>query len=273
MEERIITVYCICEDLTRAMRIEEDPQVKMNNAEVMTTVLTAALYFSGNIERSREFLCEHGYIPNMLSKSRFNRRVHGIDDEVWQTLFNLLAEVFKKTNTDNEYIIDSFPVPVCDNIRISRCKIYKSEDFRGYIPSKRRYFYGIRVHLLISETGEPVEIVLAPGAYNDCRVLKQFDFDLPKGSKVYADKIYNDYDYENLLKKEIGINLMPIRKKNSKRPFSLWDEYIQKYTRKRVETTGSQITSLFPKKIHAVTKRGFALKVIFFIIAFAFLCL
>lgn len=273
MEDTITFVYCLCEDLLRAMNITEDPQTRMSNAEIMTTVITSAFYFSGNYERGREYLSEHGYIPNVLGKSRFNRRLNAIPKEVWLSLFNLLAEMFKETNTDKEYIVDSFPVIVCDNIRISRCKLYNSEDFRGYIPSKRRYFYGLRVHLLISKTGEPVEFILTPGAWNDCRVLKQFDLDLPQGSTIYADKNYNDYEYEDFLEEAADISLKPLRKKNSKRPFAPWIEYIQKTTRKRIETTASQISSLFPKKIHAVTSYGFELKVVLFIIAFAISCL
>ncbi len=273
MEEQIITVYCLCEDLLNALGIREDPQVHMNTAEVMTVALTAALFFSGNFEKSRAFLSEEGYIPPMLSKSRFNRRLHAIPEEVWLALFDLLAQVFKLTNPEKEYIVDSFPVPVCDNIRIRRCRIYQGEAYRGYIPSKRRYFYGLRVHLVISKTGQPVEFLLAPGAWNDCRVLKALRLDLPEGSTLYADKIYNDYVYEDFLQEAAGIRLKPLRKKNSKRAVPPWVPALGNYLRKRVETTGSQITALFPKVIHAVTAKGFELKVMLFVLAFAVQCL
>jgi hypothetical protein len=273
MEEQIITVYSLCEDLLKGLGIKEDPQVHMNNAEVMTVALTAALFFSGNFEKSRAFLSEGGYIQEMLSKSRLNRRLHAIPEEVWLSLFDLLAQVFKQTNPQQEYIVDSFPMPVCDNIRIRRCKLYQTEAYRGYIPSKRRYFYGLRVHLVISKTGEPVECMLAPGAWNDCRVLKDLHLDLPEGSTLYADKIYNDYAYEDLLQEAAGISLKPLRKKNSKRAVPPWVTALRKYVRKRVETTGSQITALFPKVIHAVTAKGFELKAMLFVLAFAIQCL
>jgi len=273
MEEEITIVFCLCDELLKAMDIQEDPQVKMNNAEVMTVALSASLFFSGNYEKSREFLSEHGYIRDMLSKSQFNRRLLAIPGTVWMTLFNLLAELFKRANKDNEYVIDSFPIPVCDNIRISRSHIYKGEEYRGYIPSKKRYFYGLRVHIVITKTGEPVEFILAPGAVNDCRVLKGFDLDLPLGSSIYADKGYNDYDYEDLLEEAAGISLNPLRKENSKRAVAPWTTSLRKYFRRRVETVASQINALFPKSIHAVTARGFELKVVLFIIAFAIKCL
>ena len=107
-------------------------------------------------------------------------------------LFQVMSQTFKELNWGQEYILDSFPVPVCDNIRISKCKIYSGEEYRGYIASKKRYFYGLRVHMLITESRKPVEFYLAPGSYNDANVLQSFCFELPSGSMVYGDKAYNN---------------------------------------------------------------------------------
>ena len=60
-----------------------------------------------------------GCIPSMLSKSRFNRRLHQIPEVLWQALFHLLSELHQQNNPSGEYIIDSCPVPVCDNIRFA----------------------------------------------------------------------------------------------------------------------------------------------------------
>ena len=271
MEKEIIIVFCICDEITQALKIVEDPQVKMTNSEIMTTALVSMLYFSGNFEKGRNFLAEHGYIKKMLSKSRFNRRIRAIGESVWLSLFHLFAETSKRNNL-RDYIIDSFPIPVCDNIRISRCKIYNTQDHRGYIASKRRYFFGLRVHMLVTKTGLPVEFLLAPGGCNDCRVLKQFQLDIPENSFVFADKSYNDYSFEDIVSEALNVSILPQRKKNSKRAFSGATEFIQKVTRKRIDTTFSQITSFFPKKIHAVTSYGFELKVVLFVLAFTFSC-
>ncbi len=63
--------------------------------------------------------------------------------------------------------MDTFPVPVCRNIRIQRCKIYKNKAFRGYCASKKEYFYGLKVCLIVNEQGRPVEMTLVPGATAD----------------------------------------------------------------------------------------------------------
>ena len=69
------------------------------------------------------------------------------------------------------YSIDAYPVAVCDNIRISRSRLYQGESWRGKIPSKHRYFYGIKAHLMVSETGHIVEAFLTPGRFSDVRGL------------------------------------------------------------------------------------------------------
>jgi hypothetical protein len=79
----------------------------------------------------------------------------------------------------------------------------------------------LKIHVLVTSSGDPVEVFFTPGSRNDTRALKQFDFDLPDGSTIHGDKAYNDYDFEDLLAEAAEINLSPLRKKNSKRKESL----------------------------------------------------
>ncbi len=198
-----------------------------------------------------------------------------------------MAQVFKQRNDpDQTYAVDSLPVPVCDNIRIRRCRIYPLEveeghdddarperkSFRGYIASKRRYFYGLRVHLVVTGAGEPVEFSLAAGSEADVTIFKELELDLPEGSIICADKAYTDYDYEDLLE-EVGLHLKAQRKKNSKRPLAAWEEFLGKPIRQYIETVFGRLTSFFPKKIHAVTPGGFELKIVCFLLAFSIQCL
>ena len=78
MDDKIIATFCLCDDLLKAIHHYESPQCQMNDAEVMTTALVAALFFGGKHESARLMLKENGYIPQMLSKSRFSRRLHRV---------------------------------------------------------------------------------------------------------------------------------------------------------------------------------------------------
>jgi len=271
MDDTIIATFCLCDDLLKVMHHQEDRQCQMNDAEIMTTALIASVFFRGNHESARAMLRQYGYIPHMLSKSRFSRRLHRMK-ELFIVLFDLLAHRGKTLNSDAVYVIDSIPIAVCDNIRVRRAKIYSDEKFWGYQASKKRYFYGLKIHLMVTQDGQPVECFLTPGGCGDVDALKYYAYELPDGSMIYADKAYNDYEIEDLLKEVEHIHLIPMRKKNSKRALSPSVTFVQSYHRKRVETAGSLIEQLLPKSIHAVTSQGFELKVVLFVIASSLHC-
>lgn len=269
MQDTIVSLYCVCDEFLKAMNHQDDPQARLSSAEVMCVPLVAARYFGDKVERAQEFLFEHGYLGTALSKSRLNRRLHALPLELWHTLFGLLGQVFKDHNPDNLYTIDSMPFPACDNIRIQRCVLLEGEEHRGYCASKRRYFFGLKVHLLITGSGQPVEFVLTPGSTADVKALKEFDLDLPAEAVIHADRAYTDYPEEDLLQEAGQIILRPQRKKNSQRPLPVLPvclEFLGKPVRQRVETTFSQIEALLPRHIHAVTQKGFVLKTICFLL-------
>lgn len=84
-----------------------------------------------------------------------------------------------------------------------------------------------------------------------------------------GDKAYNDYRLEDLLS-DTSIHLIPLHKKDSQRPLPTWMTYLLSCCRKVIETIGSLIERLLPKPIHAVTTRGFELKVALFVLAASF---
>ena len=267
-EERMITeiiaIYSITDDLLKAVGHQEDQRCKMSDGEVITTALVAVRFFGGNHELDCSMLKENGFIPSMLSKSRFCRRLHRLFLPMLE-LFDYLSTVIKSLNQSSEYRLDSFPVPLCDNIPIPRARIVHSEDYRGYIASKKRYFYGIRVHLISTLEGIPVEFVILPGEANDTRGLDALPLNFPKGSQIYADAGYTDYHTEDILLDTDKIALQVMRKSNSKRRDPPWISYIKQVLRHPIETTFSCITARFPKSIHAVTMDGFLLKLATFI--------
>ncbi len=89
-------------------------------------------------------------------------------------------------------------------------------------------------------------------------------------SKIYGDSAYTDYTIEDDIKQIDLIELMIQRKSNSKRPDEPWIRFLKLQMRKGIETTFSMLKGLLLKKIHAVTFKGFLLKILMFIIGFTF---
>ena len=270
MIDHVTALYCITDDLLKAVDHREDARRTMCDAEVLTTALTAALYFGGNMEhaRARRFLRETGLLPRMLSRSRLNRWLHAVAD-LAHALFHQLGAVLKETSVSTKYLLDSFPVPVCDNIRIRRSCLVRGEQWRGRAAAQRRYFYGVRVQVITTKEGVPVELAFLPGAASDVRGLDVLPLALPQGSELFMDSGYTDYGAEDRARELDGVVFAVQRKRNSTRWDEPWRAYYKQLMRKRIETVFSQIKAMFPRHIHAVSFRGFLMKLSFFVIAFA----
>ena len=266
MVNKTVAIYVFFDDLLKSIAYKEPESRKTTDAEIITTLLIAAQYFGGNIEKSISFVRSTGLMPSMLSKSRFNRRMHKVA-EMFSTLFFEVGQTVKQLNIEQLYSIDSFPVSVCDNIRIANSKIVQGEEYRGYSASKRRYFYGFKVHVIVTSEGIPVEYSFTVGSMHDLDGLKQMPLAFSEKMTLYADSAYTDYTLEEMLEDD-GISLMAARKQNAKRKHEPWVEYAISTYRKRIETTFSDIAKYLPKSIHAVTCNGFLIKMIAFIFGY-----
>lgn len=238
---------------------------KLVDAEVLFVFVIACLDHGGNCQQAMHSMKRARNIAHKLSRSQFNRRLYGLQDRLAE-LIALLSSWAKAENT--HFAIDSCPLPVCKNIRISRCRLVKGATFRGYNASKREYFYGYKVHLITAADGRIVEFDFTPGSTHDQVGFELLGFDLPVRSTVYADKAYNHYAQEDLLSQAAGIAFEPIRRGNSRQADNDYcTNWLRQQARRHVETDISQLVDRWPRRIHAVTANGFLLKVVGFILA------
>ena len=170
---------------------------------------------------------------------------------------------------------DTFPLPACENVRVPRSRLFPGRAYRGFIPSKRVYFHGLKPHLLVDDGKFVHEVNLTPGSWHDLTSLLLLPLDLPEGAELYLDRGYESHLYaafplgkhlEDLLREAQGVVPMVIRRRNSRR-YVPWLQYLAIVGRRVVETVGSRLHALFPRRIHAVTQEGFIIKVLSFVLA------
>lgn len=268
-KDKIIAIYCLVDDLLKAIGHKEASRRKLSDSEIITTAIVSALYFGGHLDNARRFMRMTGFVPDMLDKSRFCRRLHNVQ-ELLCSLFFQLGQHIKDIAGACDYVIDSFPVAICDNMRIANCRILKGKQWRGRQCSMRRYFYGVKVQVLTTASGIPVEFCFVPGSESDVQAFKKLPMTVPAESNIYADSAYTDYRIEDDLRHADSINLLVQRKRNTKRKDEPWIRFLKEHRRKGIETTFSMLKALFLRKIHAVTFKGFLLKIMLFIVAFTF---
>ena len=267
MCDHTTAIYCFLDDFLKAMNHREDQRCQFSDAEVLTTAVIAMLYFGGNFEKSKSVLKELGLMRRMLSRSRFSRRLHRLSD-LLEIVFHRLGSILKDLNWESRYLLDSFPVPICDNIRINRCRLVRDELYRGKIQSKRRYFYGLRVQVITTIDGVPIEFCLMPGSLHDLQGFAELPLDNLANSELFADTAYTNYEWEDYLQEVDQLKMQVPRKANSTKAREPFVEDYKQIFRKQIETVFGEISKLFPKKIHATTLKGFALKISLFLFAY-----
>ena len=267
LQDKVIGIYCLIDDILKGVGHREHGERRVSDSEIVSTAIIAALYFKGNQSHAINYMRSHSMIPAMIGKSGFNKRLHKVASLImW--LFLQVGRLFKYVSAELEYIIDSFPLRSCHNIRISRSKLLKGAEWRGFNASKREYFYGVKVQLLTTRQGIPVELCFTPGSEHDAAALHKMYMDLPAESSVFGDSAYTNYELEDLYRETELIELKICRKSNSKKPDKPHQSFIKNVMRKRIETTISEIIEMTPHSIHAVTKEGFLLKILLFVFAF-----
>ena len=267
MNEQAVAVYCICDELAKCLGIQDDVQAHMTTPEIMTFALLAALHFQGDYRKARLICIHHGYFRRPLSLGRLVRRIHRIEEQCWWSLFHCLR-LFLSCDDQEQFIVDSFPVKAYENHRSFRARIFKGSQFHGYSASRKQYYFGLKIHMIVDAEGVPIELCITPGSTSDISGLRRMPLNLPEGASLFGDKAYLDYGFEDSLREILGIDLIAARKKNLTRQHTCSQEYVLKRVRNRIETVFSSIVSRMPRTIRARTEAGFALKVFFFIIAY-----
>lgn len=267
MHEQIIIIYCICDEVVKCLDIRDDIQCRMSTAEVMAFAIMSAMIFGCDYKKTRLVGLHNRFFRKVLSHSQLVRRIHQVPEHVWYMVFGALQVSLR--NKDNKtFIVDSFPVKAYENHKSFRARIFSAKKFHGYAATKKQYFFGIKVHLVVDTDGVPIEFVFTPGSASDVKTLRDFSLDYPEGAILLGDRAYTDYDFEDMLYHAQGVKLLAKRCKHHKRQHKGEDQFLISIQRNFIETVFSSIVSRMPRYVRARTEKGFCLKVFFFILAY-----
>ncbi|KHG64970.1 transposase [Thermus sp. 2.9] len=262
------------DDPLQAMGHKDDPQTKTPSSVLLTLCVVAAMHFGGNHRKTPAFARDFALFSHIPSPSRFSRRIHPLKPYLLAFLKTclpfgqsnpLLSRLWKDPRQAQGYALDTFPLPTCENIRAQRSRLTPGRVYRGYIPSKRVYFHGFKPHLLVDDRLFVHEVGLTLGSAHDLNSLFLLPLEVEEGKPLYLDRGYESHVWEEVMREAMGIEVMPIRKRRSKR-YVPWSQYLAILGRRVVETVGSMSRGLFPRRIHAVTQERFVLKVLSFVL-------
>lgn len=142
-------------------------------AKVSDESLLVLLLFQAElgITSQRHFyrICQFFIGGNLLERSRFNRRTKQL---IW--LVQLIRKAMnRKISPDTIVIIDSFPLPLCQPARNHKIKIFNSFADIGYNAAKKHWFYGFKVHMLVTLSDFILNYVVTQASVHDIKVANE----------------------------------------------------------------------------------------------------
>jgi len=266
MEQRIITVICLIDEYLKVIGIKDDIRAEVSNSEILLVGYLAVSDFNGNYRKAHKY-CQMLNFVKVLEYSRFIRRINRLE-QIIDKLFSWISKLFIRLEGANVYSVDSFPVELCNITREKWCRLWSNPDFKGFNASKRRFFYGFKVHMVVTTDKSPVYFFISEGSMHDITAAYGLLSHLPKISIAIGDKGYISSKLEEFLSK-LDIKLSPIFKKNMQNDD---DYFIKRKIRKGVETAFSMITAKFGKVIKATSIGGFLTKLKLFLVAYSIDC-
>jgi hypothetical protein len=206
----------------------------------MSEVMTICINFHLSSYRTfKDYYIKHvlkylsSDFPNLVS---YNRMVEIMSGVLMPCLYYLRTRHGQSTGIS---FVDSTCIPVCHPKRGQRNKVFQG--LAAWGKSSMGWFFGFKLHLVISDCGEILGCQITPGNVDDRKpipALTQSIF-----GKLFADKGYISQDlFEQLFERELQL-ITPLRSNMKNRLLPIRDRY---YLRKRslIETVNDQLKHL-----------------------------
>lgn len=209
---------------------------KMSRAEVMTILV---LFHRSRFRDLKTFylrvVCQywHKDFRNLLS---YNRFVELQRDSL------ILLGAFMQTRLgecSGVSFIDASKIPVCNNLRIKQNKVFEGVAKRGR--TSTGWFYGFKIHLIVSDTGEILAWQMSLGNVDDRKPVPNMTKRL--WGKLFGDKGYISKKLSELLGEE-NVQLVTKVKKNMKNKFMSVFEKLMLRKRAIIETIYDQLKNI-----------------------------
>ncbi len=161
--------------------------------------------------------------PNLVSYNRFVELKKVIAIPLY-----IFLNTCKLGKVSGISFIDSTAIKVCHNLRIKAHKVFKNSAQRG--KTSVGWFYGFKLHLIISDTGDLLGVAFTPGNVDDrdLRVIDQITRHI--FGKLFGDKGYISQKLSEMLQ---GKNIQLITKLRKNMKNKLMDLTDRIYLRKR----------------------------------------
>lgn len=205
-------------------------------SEVMTILV---LFHLSGYRNFKAFYTEHvmrylaGAFPRLVSYSRFVELQRDALVPLWCYLHTRFGQCTGIS------FVDATTLSVCHNLRIPQHRVFRDCAKRGQ--GSMGWFYGFKLHLVISDRGELLGCYLTPGNVDDRRPVPGIVKEL--WGRLFGDKGYISRALAALLEAQ-DLRLVTKLKKNMKNRFLALADKLLLRKRALIETVNDQLKNI-----------------------------
>jgi hypothetical protein len=224
---------------------------KISDTTILYIDITAFLCEQGSFRGAVRRLTAEQFLPCSVSEATFCRRIQRLKSDI-ERLSRLI--IIYHRLTQELFIIDACPLSILKDVRVNRSARTQTVKW-GYSASFRQYFFGYKLHAVVDVQNKTiVQYEFSDANIHDVSALAEFNFELPPGSRLRADKAYDSAKHEKRLQDQ-KIQLDPIRKnpKWQQMTYAEGEAHTLKIrTRRKIEAVFSVHKRQMPAKIDFV---------------------
>jgi hypothetical protein len=223
-EDYLLEVFYLTDSELEALKLpplrSRGPRPRLHDSEVIAMELAGEFLGLDTDKGIWQYFrrCHCKEFPQLAKTSRttFCRQAADLW-RVKQLLHGRLMELLAVSPAGGQcplWLIDSFPLRVCQFKRAPRHKLFRDLAAFGHDPTGERLFYGFRVHLRCCGNGVCAALTAAAGNVPDVKLVAELMEGEDANSLSIADRNYWDPQTQAWLKERGCQLLAPFRKKS-----------------------------------------------------------
>jgi hypothetical protein len=254
IKEQLVLVYCLVDDGLKSEKNggkwrKSNHNPKCADAEIIAVAMMQSYFGTATLKRTYLLIKANDpeAFPHLPSYRQWLARLHRLSFQTGAILENIPLNI---KDLDEIYLIDSFPINLCQAIRYGRVNLLRDEG-AYFGKGTKGWFFGFKLHVLATRTGQIVGAVLLPTSYDDRAGARMLASLLAEGSLCVADLGYRGAQFQMEMYEEEGILFLTRADMTSQRL-----KILHSTIRERVEGIFSSLWARFATRVYSRSWQG-----------------
>ncbi len=254
IKEQLVLVYCLADDGLKSEKNggqwrKSNHHPKCTDAEIMAVAMMQSYFGTATLKRTYLLVKANDpqAFPNLPSYKQWLARWHRLSFQMDVILESIPLNI---KELDEIYLIDSFPINMCQAIRHGRVNLLRDQG-AYFGKGTKGWFFGFKLHVLSTRTGQIVGAVLLPTSYDDRAGAGMLASLMAEGSLCLADLGYRGKEFQLEMYEEEGVLFLTRADIASQRL-----KILHSTIRERVEGIFSSLWERFATRVYSRSWQG-----------------